>query len=77
MKETKKIECEEMTIQIPTVILTFLRDHEKEIGMSAEQYIANSIIDTVRADINAEDVFTPEPEQIMSMWNLEPVFVKN
>ena len=43
------LKMEKVTIEIPTVLLSFLREHEKVLEETVEQYLQRSIVHCVRA----------------------------
>jgi len=74
MSEKEKIEFEEITVKVPKLIIDFLRKHEKILGKTAQEYMERNIVDCVRADIDAGDVFVPVPEEVVEQHGLGPVF---
>ncbi len=72
-QEQKNIEFESVTIQVPKNIMALLRaSSEHGLKMTAKEYLEYSVLETIRADLDAGDVFTVEPEEIISQYNLNP-----
>ena len=71
---SEKIEFENITIRAPKKILDFLRAHEKDMGRTAEEYIEFNLVQGVRADLDAGDVFTPTGPEIAKYWDLNVIF---
>ena len=67
---SEKIEFENITIRAPKKILDFLRAHEENLGRTAEEYIELNIVQCVKADLDAGDVFAPTGPQIAKTWAL-------
>lgn len=72
--QTETIEYEDVTVKVPKLIMAFLRAHEKDMGETAEEYIAYNAVGVVRADLDAGDVFVPVAEEIAREWNLNHIF---
>lgn len=81
MKKTKKseqeqlknIEFEQVTIKLPKNVMDLLRDYSKHgLKMTANEYLECSVLQAVKADLDAGDVFTVEAEEIINQYNLNP-----
>jgi hypothetical protein len=72
--ETDHIECEEVVLKIPKVLMLFLREHEDVLGEKTEDYLQRSIVGLVRADIETNNVFVPSPIELANKYNLQPIF---
>lgn len=67
----KKTELESVTIQVPKNIMNLLRAYSKQgLGMTADEYLKCCILQTVKADLDAGDVFTVEAEEIVRLYDL-------
>jgi hypothetical protein len=62
----EQIETEQVTIQLPKKLMDFLRAHFKD---PAKEYIQYSVIDSIRADINTDNVFL---DSIIKKYDLDP-----
>jgi len=74
MAEKTEIEYEQVTIRVPKKIMDFLRLMQKLNHETPEEYMAYNVVDMVRADIDAGDVFIPEPHEVAELNGLTPVF---
>ena len=73
-KEMKNIELESVTIQVPKNVMNLLRAYsEQGLGMTPDEYLKCCILQAVKADLDAGDVFTVEPEQIIRLYDLNSV----
>jgi len=76
LKKANKSEQEQfesVTIQVPKNVMNLLRAYaEQGLGMTPDEYLECSIIQTVRADLDAGDVFTVEPQEIIRLYDLNP-----
>jgi hypothetical protein len=69
----KNTEFESVTIQVPKNVMNLLRAYSKQgLGMTTKEYLECSVLQAVKADLDAGDVFTVEPEEIISQYNLNP-----
>lgn len=72
-KESEKLEFESVTIQVPKNVMNLLRAYAKQgLGMTANEYLECTVLQGVRADLEAGDVFTIEPEEIARLYDLNP-----
>lgn len=53
--EKHQVETEQVTIEVPKKLMDFLRAHFKD---PAKEYIKYSIIESIRADIDNQSVFS-------------------
>jgi methionine aminopeptidase len=57
---------ESVTIKVPKAVMNLLRAYSGHgLGMTPNEYLEHSILQTVKADLEIGDVFTLEPEEIM------------
>lgn len=68
-KRTGKIEYETVTLQIPKLLMDFLRKTPGGYGPSAVAYLEYSVVDMIRADLEARN-----GEEIIEWNGLGPVF---
>lgn len=62
---------ESVTIQVPKNIMNLLRAYsEHGLGMTLNEYIECCIVQSVKADLDAGDVFTIELEEIARLYDL-------
>lgn len=72
-EQPKNIEFEQVTIKVPKNVMNLLRAYAKHgLGMTANEYFEYSVLQAVRADLDASDVFTLEPQEIMNQYDLTP-----
>jgi hypothetical protein len=64
----QQIETEQVTIEIPKKLMDFLRAHFKD---PIREYIQPSVIESMKADIDNQNVFT---ESILEKYNIDPTF---
>jgi hypothetical protein len=62
----QQIKTERVTIEIPKKLMDFLRAHFKD---PAKQYIQHTIIESIRADIDNQNVFL---DAIIQKYDLDP-----
>ena len=65
-------ETVDVTLKLPKAIVDFLKDSERTLEMTVEEYLTYSIIQTVAADIDTFDVFVPSWKQIVDKYGLGP-----
>jgi hypothetical protein len=69
----KNIEFESVTIKVPKSVMNLLRAYsEHGLGMTANEYLECNVLQVVRADLDAGDVFTVEAEEIITQYSLNP-----
>jgi len=76
----RKIDCEEVVIQVPRKIMTFLRAMEPSLGQTVEEYLQYSVVEGVRADIDyAEGHGTPffDINALVRRFKLNKVFKRH
>jgi hypothetical protein len=73
-EENAQIEYEQVSIQLPRVVMKLLRDSEKTLGMSPQEYLECSVIRVVRADLDVGDVFNAGVKQTLKEYGLNSVF---
>jgi hypothetical protein len=66
----EEIEYETVTLKIPKRLMAFLRCNTQT---PVEQYLEYTIVESVRADVDAE-VFALGPREIAESANLNPIF---
>jgi len=66
-----KQETVEVTLKLPKAIVDFLKDSEKALEMTMEEYLVYSIMQVVGADIDTLDTFVPTPKQIVKQYGLK------
>jgi hypothetical protein len=72
-KESEKPEFESVTVKVPKNIMNLLRAYSKQgLEMTVEEYLECSVLQSVKADLDAGDVFTVEAEQIIRLYDLNP-----
>ena len=72
-QEQKNIEFEPVTIQVPKNVMNLLRAYSKHgLRMTANEYLECSVLQAVRADLDASDVFIVEPEELVRQYDLAP-----
>jgi hypothetical protein len=77
VSDPEPVEYEQVTLRIPKKIMDFLRLTQKLNHEDPEKYLLHSLVDMVRADIDAGDVFVPEvpePAEVARIHGLTPVF---
>jgi hypothetical protein len=74
MNAKTKIEFEEVTLKIPKGIMELLRDNKANLEETPTQFLERSLVDLIRADIDAGDCFVPTPRELAARYNLDPVF---
>ena len=72
--EKTVIEYEQVSLKVPKRIRDFLRLMQKVNHEGPEEYLAYNAVMAVRADIDAGDVFIPEPHEVAELHGLNPVF---
>lgn len=66
-------ERETVTIKVPKAVMNLLEAYSKRgLGMTANEYLEYSILQAVRADLDAGDVFTIEPQETIRLYDLNP-----
>jgi hypothetical protein len=73
-KSKEEIKYEQLTIRVPVAIMDFLRGHEKDMSWTAKDYIEYNVIERVRADLDAGDVFVLSAKEPADGWQLNPIF---
>lgn len=73
-EQKQEIEYETVAIKVPKRIVDFLRAHEKDMNMTAKEYIEYNVVCIVRADIDALDVFFPSAKEVADGWKLNSIF---
>jgi len=72
-EQLKNTEFEQVTIKVPKNVMNLLRAYSKHgLGMTAAEYLECSVLQSVRGDLDAGDVFTLEAAEIISQYNLNP-----
>jgi biotin-(acetyl-CoA carboxylase) ligase len=72
-EQLKNIEFEQVTIKLPKNVMNLLRAYSKHgLGMTANEYLECSVLQSVKADLDAGDVFTVEAEEIITQYSLNP-----
>ena len=69
--EREQIEYETVTVQVPKLLMDYLRSHERDMNMTAKEYLEVTIVDCVRADIDCNHL---DPKQVADSWRLNPIF---
>ena len=70
-KANKNIELESVTVQVPKEVMNLIRAFAAHgLGMTVKEYLEHSIVQVVSADLDAGDVFTVEPEELIAQYNL-------
>jgi len=71
----KKVECVEVTVNVPAKILKFLKAMVEQGNIkSIQEYLEYSLLEAVEADINSDGVFVPSFEQIIKRYDLGEIF---
>jgi hypothetical protein len=73
-EESEQIEYEQVSIRVPRSIMKLLRDSEKALEMSPQEYIECSVVRIVRADLDVGDIFIARGKQILKEYRLNGVF---
>lgn len=68
---TEEIEFETVTVKVPKKIMDFLRE-SKVLDSTPEEYLAYSIVESVRADMDG-GVFL-DPKALADVSGLNPIF---
>jgi hypothetical protein len=68
---TEKIKHETVTIQVPKVLMNFIRNIVPTIAKTPKQYLEESIILSVCADLDTQDFFKPNPMELVKRYHLE------
>jgi methylphosphotriester-DNA--protein-cysteine methyltransferase len=68
----EEIVYEEITVRVPKKVMDLLRAFEKVIQITPKAYIEYNIIEVLRADLDADALFTME--KIVENFDLEPIF---
>ena len=62
--QMKNVIYEQVTVEVPRAIMALLRQCENQLKMTAKGYIEQSVIEMIRADLDASTVFTHIPEKL-------------
>ena len=65
----------EVTVKIHKGIVAFLRDMEKVLNMTMEEYVEYSIYQSVGADLETHDVFVPEVKETIEKYGLAKALI--
>jgi hypothetical protein len=68
---TEKIEHETLTIQVPKVLMNFLRDNIPKKNMTTEAYLESAVIERVAADLDNDEYFGPKQKELVARYHLE------
>jgi len=72
---SEKVECVEVTVNVPTKILKFLEAMVEQGSIkSVQEYLEYSVLEAVEADINSDDVFQLSFEQLVKHHDLGEIF---
>lgn len=71
-QEQKNIEFEQVIIRVPKNVMNLLRHYAEHgfLGMTTKEYLEYSLLQTIKGDLDAGDVFTVEPEEIIRLYDL-------
>lgn len=69
-----KIECEEVVVKVPKLIMKFLREQERILEEKTEEYLQRCIVGVVAADIESQETFVPSAIDMANKYNLQPIF---
>ena len=73
-----EIERQKVILRLPKKLVAFLEVQMSVLEETKEEYLERSIIDMVRADLDALDAFTPTPAQLVKKFGLQEIYqVKN
>lgn len=70
---SKKEGYVELTVKLPKRLVDFLKGMEKTMGMSLEEFIEHSVVQTVGACLDSEDLFVPSSNDIIEKYGLEAI----
>jgi hypothetical protein len=66
-----KIEHETVTIQVPKVLMNFIRDNVPKKNMTVKDYLESAVIERVAADLDNDECFGPEQKELVARYHLE------
>lgn len=72
-----KQETVEVTVKVHKNVVAFLRDMEKTLDMTLEEYIEYGIYQMVGADLDTYDVFVPKVEEIIKRYDLAEALINS
>lgn len=65
-----KEEYVEVTLKLPKGLLEFLNDMKACFDCSVEEYLEYSLLDTLRAQIEADFIFSPTVEDVAKKYGV-------
>lgn len=68
-----KQETTKVTLDLPTRLVHFLKNMENVMNMTVKDYCENAIIQTVGADLDSWETFSPNPQSIMEEYGLKAI----
>jgi hypothetical protein len=68
--QMKNVRYEQVTVKVPKAIMTLLRRYENQTKISANEYIEQSVVEMVRADLDAKDVLTEVSEELEELLGI-------
>ena len=68
---SEKTEYVEVTLRLPKGLLEFLEDMKACFDCSVKEYMEYSLIDTLRAQIDADFVFSPTVERVSKRYEIK------
>lgn len=71
-KAAKSIMYEEVTVRVPKPILRFLKDMEKALDQTVEEFIETSVVEMVESQLAGGGFFNPN--YILEKYDLKPTF---
>jgi hypothetical protein len=70
-KTETHVEMEEVTIQVPKVLMNFIRDNIPKKNMTMKAYLESAVIERVAADLDNDEYFGPEQKELVARYHLE------
>ena len=68
----QNMEFEEVTLKLPKQLMTFLRAIEQTLDGTIQEFLEESLVDTVHAQLRDETLLTPS--WLMEKFKLKPIF---
>jgi len=60
----KNVSYEQVTVRVPRAIMDLLRQCENQLKMTAKDYIEKSVVEMIRADLDASTLFKHVPNKL-------------
>lgn len=71
---SEKTEYVEVTLKIPKGLIDFLEDMKACFDCSVKEHLEITLLDSIKAQIEADFIFAPTVESVVEKYHLEGVF---